>query len=147
MTDLKCCVFHGKSGPLQKAWKVRECVFVYEQNVPKDIERDSYDQSAWHIVVFHKEDAVGTGRLFELEKGHYVIGRVAVLKDLRRKGLGQVIMKALLEKAWEEKALDVELHAQKDAVPFYENLGFVSEGHIFKEAGIDHITMKIKRPN
>lgn len=147
MKDLKCCVFHGKDNLFEKAWKVRETVFVQEQSVPVEIERDAQDELAWHVVLLHGECAIGTGRLFQMQKGHYAIGRVAVLHEYRHKGLGKTIMKALLEKAWQEHALDVELHAQMDAIPFYEKLGFVSQGAVFKEAGIDHRIMKKVNPS
>tara|TARA_Y100001933_G_C18971601_1_gene552805 strand:+ start:1234 stop:1680 length:447 start_codon:yes stop_codon:yes gene_type:complete len=147
MKDLCCHLFYGKDSLFEKTWKVREKVFIHEQNVPIEIERDACDETAWHLVLLQKEIAIGTGRLFEVESGHYAIGRVAILKNFRHCGYGKIIMNRLLQKAWELCALDVELHAQKEAIVFYEKLGFVSQGDIFKEAGIDHITMKIKNPN
>lgn len=142
MKILEC---FGQSETLELAWKVRRQVFIVEQNVPETIERDSVDARAWHILLIDSEP-VATGRLFELKEGLFSIGRVAVLREYRGTGLGQQVMKLLLNKAWGLNAKTVEIHAQVQAKAFYEELGFVDQGEVFIEAGIEHIIMSINHP-
>ena len=116
---------------------VRNEVFVLEQSVPVELEHDEHDEKALHVVVYTKGLAVGTGRM--LDDGH--IGRIAVLKPYREKGIGNLIMKKLFERAKENQLTKVWLSSQWHAHRFYCNLGFVCIGDQYQEAGIDHIKM------
>lgn len=144
MTILEC---YGLNEVFDIAWQIRKTVFVEEQNVPIEIERDQIDDIAWHILMLDGDIPVATGRVFQVEGDKYGIGRVAVVKEERSKGIGNRIMTLLLEKAWSIGANHVEIHAQSYAKSFYENLGFVVDGEPYIEAGIEHITMIIENPN
>lgn len=120
---------------------IREEVFVKEQNVPIEIEMDEFDDPAHHIIIYENHKPVTVGRLLEKEN-HYVIGRIAVLKEFRGKQYGKVVMENILTKAKDLGAKEIRLHAQFYAKNFYEKLGFEAYGEIFDEAGIDHISMK-----
>ncbi|GKS68878.1 predicted N-acyltransferase, GNAT family [Nitrosomonas sp. PY1] len=117
---------------------VRSAVFIAEQNVPEEMEWDSMDQICTHILVQDFEgNSIGTARL--LPDGH--IGRMAVLKVWRRKGIGAAMLRRILQ---EMRALGMKkatLHAQLTAVEFYEKFGFQKRGKEFMEAGIPHIIM------
>jgi predicted GNAT family N-acyltransferase len=117
---------------------IRFTVFVEEQGVPREIELDEHDADSVHAVVFDAEKPVATGRL--LPDGH--IGRMAVLKDWRRRGIGALMLKALVERARARGDTEVVLAAQVRAVPFYRAHGFVAEGDIYMEAGIPHQDMR-----
>ncbi|WP_343722775.1 GNAT family N-acetyltransferase, partial [Herbaspirillum seropedicae] len=81
---------------------------------------------------------LATGRL--LPDGH--IGRMAVRKAGRGKGVGGAVLQALMQAARARGDREVVLNAQTHAAPFYAAHGFVQEGEIFLEAGIEHITMR-----
>ncbi len=117
---------------------VREEVFVVEQNVPVEIEIDGEDPSCRHVAALDGERFIGTARL--MPDGR--IGRVAVLKEYRRKGVGSQLINALLEMARSSGCTESYLHGQMDSIAFYEQLGFVAEGGIFYEADIPHRTMR-----
>jgi len=117
---------------------IRFTVFVEEQGVPREIELDEHDAHCVHAVVFDGDRAVGTGRL--LPDGH--IGRMAVLQDWRRSGVGALMLEALVERAKERGDTQVVLSAQVQAVPFYREHGFVAEGNVYMEAGIPHQDMR-----
>ena len=70
------------------------------------------------------------------------IGRVAVLRPFRGRGVGEALMKAVLERAKARGMKDVHLAAQVQAMPFYERLGFEPYGDAFDEAGIAHRMMR-----
>ena len=77
---------------------------------------------------------MATGRL--LPDGH--IGRMAVLKDWRNRGIGGLMLQKLIERAKARGDREVALSAQVHAVPFYRAHGFVAEGSEYLEAGIRH---------
>jgi predicted GNAT family N-acyltransferase len=120
------------------ATPIRFTVFVEEQGVPLEIELDEMDEKCIHALAFENEKAVGTGRL--LPDGH--IGRMAVLKDWRGRGIGGLILKRLMDKARERGDREVVLSAQVHAAAFYRAHGFVEEGAEYLDAGIPHRDMR-----
>jgi len=120
---------------------VRRAVFIEEQGVPEAEEWDGLDESAYHVLAVTGDDVpVGTGRL--LLEGR--IGRMAVLKPWRRRGIGGAILELLVDLARKEGLQTVELHAQTHALRFYTAHGFTAYGKTFEEAGILHRAMRIK---
>lgn len=117
---------------------IRFTVFVEEQGVPRDIELDEYDAVSVHAVAFEGTRPVATGRL--LPDGH--IGRMAVLKDWRGRGLGGLMLTHLMERAKQRGDREIILSAQIHAVPFYRAHGFVADGDEYIEAGISHQAMR-----
>ena len=117
---------------------IRFTVFCEEQGVPREIELDEYDAVSVHAVVFEDETPIATGRL--LPDGH--IGRMAVLKKWRNRGIGGLMLTRLVEAASQRGDAEVALSAQVHAVPFYRAHGFVPEGDEYLEAGIKHQAMK-----
>jgi len=117
---------------------VRLVVFVEEQRVPADLEMDERDASCLHAVAFDDERPVGTGRL--LPDGH--IGRMAVLKEYRGKGVGGEILQRLMQAAKARGDREIVLSAQVRAVAFYLAHGFESFGPVYEEAGIPHQDMR-----
>jgi predicted GNAT family N-acyltransferase len=122
----------------ERASPIRFEVFVREQRVPAEIELDDMDAQCLHALAFHEGKAVGTGRL--LPDGH--IGRMAVLKPYRNKGVGAAMLARLIEAARARGDREVALSAQVHAVPFYRAHGFVEEGAEYEEAGIAHQAMR-----
>lgn len=125
------------------ARRVRELVFIKEQNVPKEIEQDERDAISWHAVVYDHETPIATGRLFEIGVKACAVGRLAVRSDYRGLGLGKLIMERLIELAWERHYTQIEIHAQVHALDFYKRLGFHEYGDRFNEAGIEHVSMRL----
>jgi len=120
-----------------QASPIRFTVFCEEQGVPREIELDEHDAVSVHALVFDEGKPVATGRL--LPDGH--IGRMAVLKDWRNRGLGGLMLQRLIEKARERGDKRIVLSAQVHAVPFYRAHGFVPQGSEYMEAGIRHQQM------
>ncbi len=119
--------------------QVRQQVFIEEQHVPVELEWDGLDDTAVHVVARSKHgEVVGTARM--LADGH--IGRMAVLPNWRRQGVGSALLQALLDIAGRRKLAAVFLHAQTRAVTFYSRHGFQVEGEVFMDAGIPHRRMQ-----
>ncbi len=128
---------------LEKAFSIRLRVFVREQGVPKEIELDDDDASAAHFLALLGESAVGTARL-AMHGNNAKIGRMAVLRHYRRKGVGRELLKRAVKLAQRRKAKTIFLNAQVSAIGFYERLGFSCVGPVFDEAGIPHRKMVLE---
>ena len=121
---------------------IRREVFVVEQHVPEEDEWDANDAVCQHVLALADGTPVvpiGTGRL--LPDGH--IGRMAVLKPWRNRGVGRALLALLLERARHSGFKTVVLHAQVHALNFYTKQGFTAEGPVFMEADIAHRVMRL----
>ena len=122
------------------AQSLRVEVFVFEQGVPIELEWDEADEVSTHAVAYDEAgQVIATGRL--LPDGH--IGRMAVRKSARGKGIGSEVLAALLEEAKRRRFHELVLHAQTHAIDFYSKHGFQIEGDEFLEAGIPHRRMTL----
>jgi hypothetical protein len=120
---------------------VRERVFIEEQRVPRELEWDEWDAPSEHAVACDAGGAsIGTARL--LPDGR--IGRMAVLRAWRGRGVGAGLLAALLGRARERGIPRVTLHAQTQAADFYRRFGFSERGGEFLEAGIPHVEMTLE---
>jgi len=120
--------------------QIRHTVFIEEQNVPKELEWDGLDESCQHLLVLdNHNNAIGTGRLCEY--GH--IGRMAVIKDWRGKGVGGALLNKFIDIAQRTGILELVLNAQISAAGFYTRYGFLAEGDEFMDAGIPHLRMTL----
>ncbi len=119
---------------------VRRTVFIEEQSVPEELELDENDADCEHVLAtLHDGTAIGAGRL--MPDGR--IGRMAVIRQYRGHGVGLAMLELLVQNAQERKLPNVHLHSQCSAIGFYEKLGFIADGDIFQDAGIDHRNMRL----
>lgn len=132
----------GANG-LEDAHAIRREVFINEQKVSPEEEFDNLDDRAFHLIIYDDGVPAATGRLFFM--GSYHIGRIAVMKDKRGLHLGDLTVRMLLAKAFNDGAPFVTISAQMHAVRFYERFGFVAYGDTYDEAGIEHVAMKVTR--
>ncbi len=126
-------------GPVLRA--IRFDVFVTEQGVPEALEWDGMDPLCVHVLARNRQGApIGTGRL--LPDCH--IGRMAVLKECRRSGVGSAMLAKLVELARHRGDREVCLNAQSYVVEFYRRAGFQVTSDEFIEAGIPHRQMTLR---
>lgn len=117
---------------------VRRAVFVVEQAVPEELEWEAADHAAVHVLACTADGVpIGTGRL--LIDGR--IGRMAVVREWRGRGVGAALLRELIATAEARGITKLHLHAQTHALPFYARFGFVPTGPEFMEAGIPHREM------
>ncbi|MEC4726397.1 GNAT family N-acetyltransferase [Shewanella sp. D64] len=67
---------------------------------------------------------------------------MAILNEYRGKGLGSKIIASLTQIAVANGYARVYLDSQKQAIEFYEKLGFTPFGDEYIEANIEHISME-----
>lgn len=114
---------------------VRHTVFVRELGIPAELEWDGRDAECLHVLAVDARGAtLGTARM--QADGH--IGRMAVLQDWRRQGVGSQLLLSLIGIAREMRLPSVWLTAQIAALPFYLKHQFIAEGEEYTEAGIVH---------
>ena len=123
--------------------KIREEVFVNEQNVPKSIEYDQYEANSDHLLILDGDLPIGTARVRYRASDKAKIERVAILKDFRGQGWGQKLMEYILSHLYKNNSIrEIIISSQKYAIPFYEKLEFEVFGEEFIEADIPHNKMK-----
>ncbi len=125
------------SGPMQ----LRMDVFVKEQGFSEAAERDDKDEISWHLYITEDERPVATARIFAEEPGVMHVGRICVAKDRRGEGVGDLVMRLLIDRALQLDAQEVRLGAQKRVQPFYERYGFIVLGDEYQEEGVPHVLM------
>jgi len=113
---------------------VRRQVFIVEQQVPEELEWDEFDETSTHFIASIGDKIIGTARL----KTDGQVGRMAVLEPYRKHGIGSQLLQLVLSTAQDKHYPKVYLHAQVEAIPFYEKHGFTAEGDVFYEANIPH---------
>ncbi len=128
---------------LEAGYALRRDVFETEQNIPRPLDRDPYDYSADHVVAFdEKGRCVGTGRIVRLDARTAQVGRMAVAKDVRKSGVGALVLDALERMAAMRGLSDVLLASQLPAESFYKNRGFARQGEVFLDQGVPHVMMR-----
>lgn len=122
---------------------LRRIVFIEEQRVPEQRERDGLDGECWHVLA--RDDSgrpIGCGRL----NSNHKIGRMAVLPDWRGQGVGAALLRELVARARTQGWPEVALDAQVSAIGFYEREGFTAYGEEFEDAGLAHRAMCMALP-
>lgn len=121
------------------AFAVRRKVFIEEQQVDEKEEFDAFESDSVHYAALAGGQVVGTARYRRTEEG-VKLERFAVLKPYRRKGVGNALLKALLDEIGEGQG-KMYLHAQTAVTSFYEKHGFRKVGEQFEECNIQHYKM------
>lgn len=119
---------------------IRRRVFIEEQHVPEALEWDGLDSGAMHLLALIDGNPVGCARL--LPGGR--IGRMAVLPEWRRQGVGGAMLQALIAAARRQGLQQVTLSAQVHAIAFYQRHGFSICSDIYPDAGIPHQDMTLQ---
>jgi predicted GNAT family N-acyltransferase len=140
---IECVILASEDQEFAHCKAIRMEVFVDEQRVPPHEELDDFDEVAVHLLALVDGEPVGTARLLFGEEGLTRIGRMAVRQPHRGQGVGAAMLNRLLGMARGSGARSVILDAQLHAIPFYERFGFIAEGDIFTEAGIEHRVMTL----
>jgi predicted GNAT family N-acyltransferase len=136
------------AGDRELAYALRREVFVVEQRVPEELERDEHDEGdADHVLALDPGGrCVAVGRLVPLDARTGKVGRMAVAAPLRGRGAGAAVLRELERIAAERGLSEIVLHAQLEAKGFYDRAGYVAEGDVFEEAGIAHVAMRKRLP-
>jgi ElaA protein len=130
--------------------RLRQAVFVVEQRCPY-ADADGLDPRAAHL--FCSDGAAADGaprviagaRLFApgVQAAEAVIGRVVTAPEVRRSGLGRVLMARAIEAVeLRHGPTPIRIGAQKYLERFYFSFGFRRDGEDYLEDDIPHLPMR-----
>ena len=122
---------------------IRKTVFEDEQGFVDEFDEIDNSDNVVHMLLCYDDERIGTCRCYK-QNEEYKIGRVAVLKAYRGKGLGEKLVRLAEKKIYEWGGREVVLSSQVRVQGFYEKLGYVAEGEIYMDQMCPHIKMKKK---
>jgi ElaA protein len=119
----------------------RQEVFVVDQKI-RYVDADGKDFTSYHLSGWQNDELVAYLRVIPYNAGTYKIGRVLTRLAYRGRGHGEALMHELLRVVpLQLGSCHLTMAAQLYLEKFYQKFGFVSEGDVFLEEGIQHITM------
>ena len=132
---------------LYEVVRLRERVFIVEQNCAY-LDADGRDPDAWHLLGWLGENGdrklVAYARVFEpgIRYPEGSVGRVITAPEVRRTGIGRVLMaEALRRLEGLAPGKPVKLAAQRYLEKFYSSFGFTTASAPYEEDGIMHVDM------
>jgi ElaA protein len=123
--------------------QARQQVFVVEQTCPY-LDADGKDLKCHHLVGYYFDVIAAYARIVPpgVSYAEPSIGRVLTTENYRRAGYGKLLMQQAIndcETLYGKVA--IRIGAQLYLKAFYESFGFVQQGEVYDEDGIDHIIM------
>lgn len=125
-------------------FKERTSVFVVEQTCYYQ-EVDDEDYQCFHVRILddQTDELMAYARIMP-KKDYVTFGRVLVVERFRRQGLGNQLLKAVLDYiSTHFPGLDVEIEAQAYLTKFYGSFGFKQTSEIYLLDNIPHCQMKL----
>ncbi len=119
--------------------EVRQVVFVEEQAVSPDFEWDELDASAIHLLALFDNQPIACLRIIDCHK----IGRMAVLKEWRGRGLGAALLQEAIKICKAHGSKSMHLSAQTHAIEFYRKAGFKITSVEYCDVQIPHVDMQL----
>jgi predicted GNAT family N-acyltransferase len=118
---------------------VRTPVFIEEQAVTPEFEWDDIDTTAVHLLALLDNEPIACLRIIEYKK----IGRMAVLKSYRGRGLGAALLREAVAICKKQGSKSVHLSAQTHAIEFYRKAGFKQISDEYCDVDIPHVDMQL----
>lgn len=114
-----------------ETWQQAGAYYVRIQAMAKQYHitlREEFDEhdgpNTNYIVLLDKEFPVATCRFYEIDKNSVMIGRVVVLPEYRRQGLGSRVIQEAEVWIKEQNYKKIVLESRDVAVQFYKKLGY-----------------------
>ncbi|MBM3412628.1 MAG: GNAT family N-acetyltransferase [Bacteroidetes bacterium] len=96
------------------------------------------------IGAFEDKDILGCCMLIEENPTTLRLRQMAVYNEKQGKGIGRAMMNFAENLARERGYKTLNMHARKNAVGFYEKMGYQVTSHEFTEVTIPHVVMEKK---
>ena len=94
------------------------------------------------IGAFEDDSLLGCCMLVEEKPGMVRLRQMAVLNDLQGKGVGRALMQFAENLARDHGYKVLTMHARKNAIGFYEKMGYKIKSDEFEEVTIPHYVMQ-----
>lgn len=118
---------------------VRTSVFIEEQFVTPEFEWDEIDGGAVHLLATFDSKPIACLRIIHYQK----IGRMAVIKKWRGKGLGAALLLEAIDICKKNGSKSICLSAQTHAINFYLKAGFKQSSDEYTDVDIPHVDMQL----
>ncbi|MES1217408.1 MAG: GNAT family N-acetyltransferase [Bacteroidota bacterium] len=107
-------------------------------------DQNELEEEKEHMLIGAFEDDVMLGccMLVEEKPGTVRLRQMAVLNDLQGKGIGRALMNFAENLARDGGYKILSMHARKNAIGFYEKMGYKVAGDEFTEITIPHYVME-----
>ncbi|OGL39467.1 MAG: hypothetical protein A2149_01280 [Candidatus Schekmanbacteria bacterium RBG_16_38_11] len=125
-----------------ECYKIRYEIFVCEQKLFSESDKDKNDKDSVHILAKRNGEAVGTVRIFMKKNNIWFGGRLAVLKKARRGDASKLLVKKAVEIAKIKKAKRFLAWIQVANVNFFLRLGWKKIGNKKDYLGKPHQLME-----
>ena len=110
------------------AYYVRIQAMARKHRIPLHLEFDEHDNdSTKYIVVVDDYLPVATCRMYPLDGDRMMLGRVVVLPEYRRQGIGSMVVHEAEAWAKELGYKTACIESRDNKVRFYEGMGYVSQ--------------------
>ncbi len=106
---------------------------------PQELENEKENML---IGAFEDEDMLGCCMLVEENPNTVRLRQMAVLNDLQGKGIGRALMNFAENIARDRGYKILSMHARKNAVGFYEKMGYKVASDEFTEITLPHFVME-----
>ena len=103
---------------------------------------DDLESESWHIVGYEEIHQMGLGRMTEVDEETYHVSYVALEKEYRRQYVGDLVMRALADKAERLGARYMTAEAPVSLKAFLEFENYETCGEEFIKNDEPHILMK-----
>lgn len=95
-----------------------------------------------HMAAYEDERILGCCMLVKEDPETVRLRQMAVVNDVQGKGIGRALMQFAENLARDRGYRRITMHARKNAVGFYERMGYKKIGDEFMEITIPHIVME-----
>jgi len=125
--------YHRSLNLRNKVLRIPLGMSIYDEDLSEEINQI-------HIAAFIDDQIVGILVLKEVSLA-YKMRQVAIDNNFRRLGIGSQLVRFAEDWIFRHNSSQIELHARREAVLFYEKLGYIALGDEFLEVGIPHVKM------
>src|SRR5215213_9249296 len=100
---------------------------------PDELEKEKENL---HIAAYEDDQMLGCCMLVEEDSQTVRLRQMAVMNDLQGKGIGRALMQVAENLARDRGYRKITMHGRKNAVGFYEKMGYRKQGTEFSEITI-----------
>lgn len=111
------------------AYYVRIQAMAKKHHITLQQEFDEHDTPETKYIVITDDDfPIATARIYEINSDEIMIGRVVVLPEYRRRGIGTLTVGACEKWAAEMNFKKAVVESRDNKVEFYRKLGYMKKG-------------------
>lgn len=124
MEIIRATTTAGQAG----AYYVRIQAMARKHQIPLEVEFDEHDTpETKYIVMVDDYLPIATCRLYAIDDVKVMLGRIVVLPEYRRQGIGTRVVEEA--EAWVRELgfVVAEVESRENKIPFYESMGYMAD--------------------